>query len=68
MHIIVILALVASITIFGLSGYALGEIVEPFVHDNTNGMNNTNEKSNMKLDITWANEKNSLEDEYFSVR
>ena len=66
--IVLILVFAASITVFSLSGYALGEILEPFVPNNINEMNNTNEESNTKLDIKWANEKSIFEDEYYLVR
>jgi len=66
----IIILLVAAFVIsgFGLSGYALGEILDEFSPNNSDETNTVDEKLEINLDVESINGKNSIGDQNFSVK
>ena len=66
--IIILLVAAFVISAFGLSGYALGEILDEFSPNNSDETNTVDEKLEINLDVDLINGKNSIGDQYFSVK
>ena len=66
--IIILLVAAFVISAFGLSGYALGEILDEFSPNNSEETNTVDEKLEINLDVESINEKNSIGDQNFSVK
>ena len=66
--IIILLGAAFVISAFGLSGYALGEILDEFSPNNSDETNNVDERLEIIPDAELINWKKSINDQNFSVK
>ncbi|MCH7758657.1 MAG: hypothetical protein IIA19_09355 [Thaumarchaeota archaeon] len=66
--IIILLVAAFVISAFGLSGHALGEILDEFSPNNSDETNTVDEKLEINLGVELINGKNSIGDQNFSAK